>query len=173
MARERRRLQPAQRLQCHAAYARIRVRKLRDDLVGVLSERRRLERVIKLLVQGATRKEARDLPRYIVEWGYIPEVLLRQHTHHSRRTLLCSGAEMSASASAPDPAASSDLAEGWEAVTDDQGRTYWWNVDTNETTWDKPTAVVAKKGIAAGYLAATTSRLASASASEELEILQG
>ena len=80
---------------------------------------------------------------------------------------------MSASASAPDPAASIDLAEGWEAVTDDQGRTYWWNVDTNETTWDKPTAVVAKKGIAAGYLAATTSRLASASASEELEILRG
>lgn len=95
------------------------------------------------------------------------------NTHTTLGTLLCSGAEMSASASAPDPAASIDLAEGWEAVTDDQGRTYWWNVDTNETTWDKPTAVVAKKGIAAGYLAATTSRLASASASEELEILRG
>ena len=42
------------------------------------------------------------------------------------------------------------LAEGWEAVTDDEGRTYWWNTETNETTWTKPVAVVAKKGLAAG-----------------------
>uniref|UniRef100_A0A7S0E2L5 WW domain-containing protein n=1 Tax=Phaeocystis antarctica TaxID=33657 RepID=A0A7S0E2L5_9EUKA len=44
------------------------------------------------------------------------------------------------------------LAEGWEAVTDDAGRTYWWNTETNETTWTKPVAVLAKKGLAAGYL---------------------
>ena len=42
------------------------------------------------------------------------------------------------------------LAEGWEAVVDDTGRTYWWNTETNETTWTKPVAVLAKKGLAAG-----------------------
>ena len=42
------------------------------------------------------------------------------------------------------------LAEGWESVTDDAGRTYWWNTETNETTWTKPVAVLAKKGLAAG-----------------------
>ena len=51
---------------------------------------------------------------------------------------------------APDEA---DLPEGWEAVIDDDGRTYWWNVDTNETTWTKPEKIVAKKGIASGYVA--------------------
>ena len=50
-------------------------------------------------------------------------------------------------------AASDDLPEGWEAVTDDDGRTYWWHVDTNETTWTKPDKIVAKKGIASGYVA--------------------
>ena len=42
------------------------------------------------------------------------------------------------------------LAEGWEAVVDDTGRTYWWNTETNETTWTKPVAVLAKKSLAAG-----------------------
>ena len=42
------------------------------------------------------------------------------------------------------------LAEGWEAVVDDTGRTYWWNTETNETTWTKPVAVLAKRGLAAG-----------------------
>ena len=42
------------------------------------------------------------------------------------------------------------LADGWESVTDDAGRTYWWNTETNETTWTKPVAVLAKKGLAAG-----------------------
>ena len=42
------------------------------------------------------------------------------------------------------------LAEGWEAVVDDTGRTYWWNTETNETTWTKPVAVLTKKGLAAG-----------------------
>ena len=46
--------------------------------------------------------------------------------------------------------ASNDLARGWEAVTDGADRTYWWNTETNDTTWEKPLAVVAKKGLAAG-----------------------
>lgn len=46
-----------------------------------------------------------------------------------------------------------DLPEDWEAVVDPEGRTYWWNTCTNETTWTKPVAVVATKGIAAGYVA--------------------
>lgn len=48
---------------------------------------------------------------------------------------------------------SGSLPPNWEAVQDPEGRTYWWNVETNETTWTKPVAVVAKKNIAAGYLA--------------------
>jgi len=38
-----------------------------------------------------------------------------------------------------------ELPPEWEAVTDAEGRTYWWNVRTNETTWKKPVLVVAKK----------------------------
>ena len=30
------------------------------------------------------------------------------------------------------------LPAGWEAVEDDQGRTYYWNVDTDATTWTRP-----------------------------------
>lgn len=26
----------------------------------------------------------------------------------------------------------------WTAVKDDQGKTYYWNKDTNQTSWDKP-----------------------------------
>lgn len=44
------------------------------------------------------------------------------------------------------------LAPNWEAVTAEDGRVYWWNIVTTETTWEKPVEVVAKKGIAAGYL---------------------
>ena len=33
----------------------------------------------------------------------------------------------------------SNLADGWEAVESEDGRgTYWWNVNSNETTWEKP-----------------------------------
>ena len=46
--------------------------------------------------------------------------------------------------------ADDELPPDWEAVTDEQGRTYWWNVETNETTWTKPQAVVATKEVAAG-----------------------
>ena len=42
-----------------------------------------------------------------------------------------------------------ELPEGWEAVQDDQGRTYFWNVDTNEVMWTRPVVVRATKGIAA------------------------
>lgn len=52
------------------------------------------------------------------------------------------------------PSGSGGLPSGWENVTDDQGRTYWWNVETNEATWTKPVAVIAKKNIAAGTAAA-------------------
>ena len=33
----------------------------------------------------------------------------------------------------------SDLPEGWEAVESEDGRVYWWNVTTDETTWGRPT----------------------------------
>ena len=52
-----------------------------------------------------------------------------------------------------------NLAPDWEAVEGEDPRgTYWWNVSTNETTWEKPVAIVAKKGIAAGYLAKVQSQ---------------
>jgi len=53
----------------------------------------------------------------------------------------------------------SNLADGWEAVESEDGRGYyWWNVNSNETTWEKPVAIVAKKSIAAGYLAKVQSQ---------------
>mmetsp|Transcript_26121 Transcript_26121/g.69711 ORF Transcript_26121/g.69711 Transcript_26121/m.69711 type:complete len:183 (-) Transcript_26121:348-896(-) len=50
-----------------------------------------------------------------------------------------------------------ELPPNWEAVHDDEGRTYWWNVDTNETTWVKPQLVVATTSVAAGYLSSVKS----------------
>ncbi|KAL1514505.1 hypothetical protein AB1Y20_003604 [Prymnesium parvum] len=50
-----------------------------------------------------------------------------------------------------------ELPPEWEAVTDAEGRTYWWNVRTNETTWKKPVLVVAKKEVAAGYVSSVRS----------------
>ena len=31
-----------------------------------------------------------------------------------------------------------ELPEGWQAEEDEEGDTYYWNVNTKETTWDKP-----------------------------------
>ena len=39
---------------------------------------------------------------------------------------------------------------GWEDVNDAEGRLYWWNTSTNETTWKRPVAVKAKGKVAAG-----------------------
>ena len=33
-------------------------------------------------------------------------------------------------------------ASKWQAVQDDEGRTYYWNKDTGETTWEPPPANV-------------------------------
>jgi len=64
---------------------------------------------------------------------------------------------------------SKGLAEGWEAVTDDSGRTYWWNTETNDTTWEKPVAIVAKTGLAAGYLSKVQSDTKVGGSKDELE----
>ena len=40
------------------------------------------------------------------------------------------------------------LPEGWEAVVDDAGRTYYWNVDTDETSWDRPAVIAASSSVA-------------------------
>jgi uncharacterized protein YbdZ (MbtH family) len=37
-----------------------------------------------------------------------------------------------------DKTKNSDLPAGWEAVKDDQGYTYYWNIHTNQTTYDHP-----------------------------------
>ena len=42
---------------------------------------------------------------------------------------------------ADDDDASKDLAPGWEAVKADDGRTYWWNTNSGDTTWEKPVIV--------------------------------
>ena len=34
----------------------------------------------------------------------------------------------------------------WMAVTDDSGKTYYWNQDTDETSWDKPAGFVEPNG---------------------------
>jgi hypothetical protein len=67
-----------------------------------------------------------------------------------------------------------ELLPNWEAVVGEDGRTYYWNVDTDETTWTKPVAVKATSAIAAAYVAnagATSSGGASSSA-RELESLR-
>ena len=45
------------------------------------------------------------------------------------------------------------LPENWEAVEAEDGRTYFWNVETDETSWDIPTVTTATRDVAAGYLA--------------------
>ena len=42
------------------------------------------------------------------------------------------------------------LPDGWEAVAAEDGRTYYWNVNTNETVWEAPTT--AHSPIAASFL---------------------
>jgi hypothetical protein len=42
------------------------------------------------------------------------------------------------------------LPEGWEAVQDDLGRTYWWNTQTDETSWQKPVEIKATSAVANG-----------------------
>ena len=41
------------------------------------------------------------------------------------------------------------LPADWESVEDEMGRTYYWNVDTNEVSWTRPRLVKATKDIAA------------------------
>ena len=53
----------------------------------------------------------------------------------------------------------------WEAVVDDEGRTYWWNVETDETTWDKPELPVAKSRAAASFLSTAGSSCSSVATS--------
>ena len=36
----------------------------------------------------------------------------------------------------------SPLKPGWEEVTADDGRTYYWNSDTDETTWERPSVPI-------------------------------
>lgn len=62
----------------------------------------------------------------------------------------------------PQPAA---LAEGWEEVDADDGRVYWWNTDTDATTWTRPTATTSAASVAAGYTGAISACGANTSSS--------
>ena len=54
-----------------------------------------------------------------------------------------------------------DLPEGWDKVTDDDGRVYYWNVDTDEVSWEVPKATTAKAAVAEGYVANAASAASS------------
>jgi hypothetical protein len=43
-----------------------------------------------------------------------------------------------------------NLPPSWEAVVDEHGRTYFWNVDTDEVSWERPVQVKAKSSVASG-----------------------
>ena len=45
-----------------------------------------------------------------------------------------------------------DLPPNWEAVTGEDGRTYYWNVDTDETSWEVPIETKAISSVASGYV---------------------
>ena len=68
------------------------------------------------------------------------------------------------------------LPADWEAVQDDLGRTYFWNVETNEVSWERPKQVTATKSVAANYLAGVQHKAtpSSSTATDELNgIRQG
>ena len=78
-------------------------------------------------------------------------ISLRQGTAMPRRRdenqIMSLKAQMPASRKAPAPSTSSDgnaysdLPAGWEALADPStGKTYYWNEDTGETSWDRPMA---------------------------------
>ena len=45
-----------------------------------------------------------------------------------------------------------ELPPNWETATDGLGRTYYWNVDTDEVSWEKPTVVQATSVISERYV---------------------
>ena len=65
-----------------------------------------------------------------------------------------------------------ELLPNWEAVEGEDGRTYYWNVDTNETTWDKPVLVKATSAVAAKYVESARSSSGASSSTQELESLR-
>ena len=66
-----------------------------------------------------------------------------------------------------------ELPPNWEAVVAEDGRTYYWNVDTNETSWVVPSVTVATRQVAASYLSQVQSATANSAASRELDELRG
>lgn len=72
-----------------------------------------------------------------------------------------------------------ELPPNWEAVDDGQGRTYYWNVETDETSWVVPTVLTSKSSVAAAYVNQASSGSAgsggggSAAVEHELAALRG
>lgn len=66
-----------------------------------------------------------------------------------------------------------ELLPNWEAVEGEDGRTYYWNVDTDETTWTKPVLVKATSAVATKYVeSARQSSNGASSSTQELESLR-
>lgn len=63
--------------------------------------------------------------------------------------------------------AETPLEAGWEAVTADDGRVYYWKEETDETTWEKPSSRQASQRNSAAEQRASSTSVAAAAAAYE------
>ena len=89
-----------------------------------------------------------------------------EDTESIAATSMCSGADSSMGSGSADDEWSAGLADGWEAVTAEDGRVYFWNTITDETSWGPPQTPAQTPSTPPAPLSPTTS-LASATSARD------